>query len=139
MTTAYEVVLDALRANGKTVIERGDRAQAQCPAHDDNTPSLSIGMRKDSKGVVLHCQAGCDHRDVLEAIGLLPRDLFDDTGMRNAYSPTNTYKYSDGRRVHRKPNKDFPSPATPKGGRCSVSSTSAPQNWCTWWRGRRMS
>ena len=39
---------------------------ARCPAHDDRKPSLSI---RDIDGKVLvHCHAGCDHRDVIAAL-----------------------------------------------------------------------
>jgi len=105
--TAYEVVLDALRCNGKQVVERGEKAQAQCPAHADNTPSLSIGRRNDGKGVVLYCQTGgCDYRDVLQAIGLTDQDLFDDKGLRDALKPNQEYRYKDGRVKHRRKTPD---------------------------------
>lgn len=40
---------------------------AQCPAHSDRTPSLSIRETDDGK-VLLYCHAGCDYRDVRNAI-----------------------------------------------------------------------
>jgi putative DNA primase/helicase len=49
---------------------------ARCPAHTDKTPSLSIG-ETDNGAVLLHCHAGCDTGDVLSAIGLSLRDLFE--------------------------------------------------------------
>ncbi len=113
---AIEVVVDALRANGKMVKDLGgDRYAAQCPGHDDHDPSLSISLRKDGKGVVIYCHTGCDYRHVLVAVGLIEGDLFDDPQMRHAYRPTNTYRYSDGRRVHRKPDKSFPQSGNTKG------------------------
>lgn len=109
MNTAYERIVDALRANGKRVVERdGSRAMAQCPAHDDQNPSLSIGLRQDGKGVVLNCHANCAHRDVLDAVGLTEGDLFDDVQLRAAYRSTADYTYPGGRVVHRKPDKSFP-------------------------------
>lgn len=45
----------------------------ECPAHEDETPSLSIG-EKDGK-VLLHCHAGCRTEDVLRAAGLSMSDL----------------------------------------------------------------
>jgi DNA primase len=39
---------------------------ARCPAHDDHNPSLSI--REDGGKVLLHCHAGCEQRDVIEAL-----------------------------------------------------------------------
>jgi hypothetical protein len=106
---AHDRIVGALEVLGGTVRDNGDgKAQAQCPAHDDNNPSLSITHRHDGKGAVLHCHAGCDVTDVVAALGLTMSDLFDDQGLRAAYSPTATYVYSGGRQVHRKPNKDFP-------------------------------
>jgi hypothetical protein len=100
--TAYERIIDALRANGSEVIERGGgQVNAQCPAHDDGRASLSVGPRGDGNGVVLHCHANCDYTDVLAALGLSPSDLFDEPRKRAAYAERNTYDYPDGRRVHR--------------------------------------
>lgn len=114
--TAYTVFVDAARANGRNVIERGDnRARIQCPSHDDHNPSLEIAPRRDGKGIVVTCHAKCDHRDVLAALGLQARDLFDDATMRAAYNCRTTYTYSDGRRVHRKPDKTFPQSGNTKG------------------------
>ena len=48
---------------------------ARCPAHDDRTPSLSV--RETDQGVILlHCFAGCEAQEVVEAVGLQQRDLF---------------------------------------------------------------
>jgi hypothetical protein len=40
---------------------------AQCPLHDDQTPSLSISSGKNGK-VLVHCHAGCNQRDVFIAV-----------------------------------------------------------------------
>ena len=48
---------------------------AQCPAHDDNGPSLSIKELPDGR-VLLHCFAGCGVEDVVAAVGLGAADLF---------------------------------------------------------------
>jgi hypothetical protein len=40
---------------------------AQCPLHDDRTPSLSISAGKDGK-VLVYCHAGCNQRDVFIAV-----------------------------------------------------------------------
>ena len=39
---------------------------ACCPAHDDKNPSLSITQTHDK--VLVHCFAGCEQRDVLQAL-----------------------------------------------------------------------
>lgn len=71
---ALERFTDALTAAGST----GRGSSWQCPAHDDRAPSLSVGTRDDGDGIVVHCHAGCDVEDVLAAIGLATRDLFDE-------------------------------------------------------------
>lgn len=92
--TAYDSLLARLTENGKLVRHRGDdQASAQCPAHDDTNPSLSISRRPGK--AVLYCHAGCDNRSVLDALGLTMRDLFDNR-------VGETYKYRDGRIVHRR-------------------------------------
>jgi hypothetical protein len=72
-------VTAALTAVSAHWTERGDHVQASCPAHDDQSPSLSIDYRTGSGEAVtlLHCQAGCDTEAVLEALGLRATDLYD--------------------------------------------------------------
>ena len=53
-----------------------NRWQAKCPAHEDRSPSLSIGER-DGKTLV-HCFGGCDVESVLGAVGLTVSDCFPD-------------------------------------------------------------
>jgi hypothetical protein len=71
---AYERVLQALNQQGS----KGKGNAWQCVAHSDNQPSLSIGHRKDGKGVVLYCHAGCDPEDILAALELTMSDLYDE-------------------------------------------------------------
>jgi len=106
--TAYETIIDALRAAVGTVRDNGGSATAQCPAHDDRNPSLSIGHRRGGDGAVVCCHAGCDTRDVMAALNLTMSDLFDEPKVREIYAPSRTYAYLGGRRVHRKPDKSFP-------------------------------
>jgi hypothetical protein len=54
-----------------------DRWTARCPAHDDRRPSLSVA-HVDGKWL-LKCWANCDVADIVAALGLTMRDLFDDT------------------------------------------------------------
>ena len=42
---------------------------AQCPAHDDSSPSLSIKCLPDGR-TLIHCHAGCGGLDVLTSVGL---------------------------------------------------------------------
>lgn len=49
---------------------------AKCPAHADGKPSLSLNATRDGL-VLMHCFAGCTTEDVLAAVGLELRDLYD--------------------------------------------------------------
>jgi len=73
-------VVAALRDAGCHVQSAGrDRYEAQCPAHDDRDPSLSVG--RGSKGepkAVVYCHAGCTTGDILDALHLEPKALFAD-------------------------------------------------------------
>lgn len=73
----YHAVLAAIEETGNRVQRRGNTATAQCPAHPDRTPSLSINVSQDGKAL-LHCHAGCSTGDILEAINLPPQVLFPD-------------------------------------------------------------
>lgn len=60
--------LDQVRQSGPS------QWSARCPAHDDRSPSLSIGVG-DGGAVLLHCHAGCSFEQVTEALGVAPGDL----------------------------------------------------------------
>ena len=82
-TAANETMNDALR----TILDRLDHVrqtstgwQARCPAHDDRSPSLSVGTG-DTQDVVLHCHAGCRQADILDALGLQWADVLGDDGI----------------------------------------------------------
>lgn len=47
---------------------------ALCPAHDDNSPSLSVSEADDR--LLVHCHAGCSIEEIIEALGLELRDLY---------------------------------------------------------------
>lgn len=50
---------------------------ACCPAHDDRSPSLSV--KETPEGMVLiHCFAGCEPLQVLNAVGLTFEDVMPD-------------------------------------------------------------
>jgi hypothetical protein len=61
------------------VKERGDYFTASCPAHDDNEPSLSIRIGDDGR-VLLKCFTGCAVEDIVAAIDLEMKDLFEEGG-----------------------------------------------------------
>jgi len=81
---ASDRVLEALRRSDCTFRPNPSdptRWTAQCPAHDDREPSLSIREaevgREGDRGVLLHCHAGCGKADVVAALGLELADLYD--------------------------------------------------------------
>lgn len=58
---------------------------AQCPAHEDRSPSLSI--RETEARILLHCFAGCTVENICLAIGINIRDLFSDPFPSNKPEP----------------------------------------------------
>jgi 5S rRNA maturation endonuclease (ribonuclease M5) len=105
--SAYQRLIHALDTHGSKIQRQSDsEAQAQCPAHTDKQPSLSL---TEIDGMVLvYCHAGCDNQAVTAALGLTMADLFDNP--RGA-----TYVYPDGRQVHRTPRKKFSQRGNTKG------------------------
>src|SRR4051812_40052775 len=80
-------LVKSLRDHGSTVNELGGGEwKAQCPAHDDRTPSLSVTDTENR--ALFFCHAGCDGKDVLKALGLTNRDLF--------HKRITSYDYGDG-------------------------------------------
>lgn len=72
---------------------------ARCPAHDDTSPSLSVG-RGTSQPVILKCHAGCEPVDILAAIGLTLADVSQPREeVRGEWTPhgeaTDIYRYTD--------------------------------------------
>jgi hypothetical protein len=81
-TSAYDRVVDRLRAVGKKVRPGVGQTMARCPSHDDREASLAI-YRKPGK-VKLVCFAGChEELDILPALGLDWRDKYDDPSSRS--------------------------------------------------------
>src|SRR5665213_1117919 len=90
---------------------------ARCPAHEDETPSLSVAIGNDGR-VLLTCFAGCEKPSIVAAIGLTMSDLFAEP-KRQGGTPTlrpsvvATYQYVDEDdqllfEVQRKTDKTFP-------------------------------
>lgn len=72
MANQVNAMLDRLHG----VKPRGNgRWLARCPAHDDKTPSLSIGTG-DNGAVLIRCWRGCSAHEIVTAVGLNLSDLF---------------------------------------------------------------
>lgn len=69
-------VLDRLEARDLRVVPSKNGWEAQCPAHDDRVPSMSVACSDD--GVLLRCQTGdCTSDDIMAVLGLPTAALFD--------------------------------------------------------------
>lgn len=87
----------------ESVLEKFQRPQkngkgfiVQCPTHDDKKNSLSVFETPDRK-ILFKCQAGCETKTILDAVGLEFRDLSNsngqpagDTGARYVYTNENS-------------------------------------------------
>lgn len=97
MTSPLNDVLRRLDHRG--LKKAGAGWAAQCPGHDDEHASLTIGKGEDGR-VLLHCHAGCNPEDIVSALGMRMGDLFpaaavdDDGGRRLA--ATYSYRGEDG-------------------------------------------
>ena len=87
--------------------------EAQCPAHEDRNPSLSVSEGADGK-VLVHCHAGCTPEEITAALQRSVGDLFPPREERPAdeWTPKAEYTYTDaeGRKVFqvvRFPGKQF--------------------------------
>src|SRR6478672_3951784 len=80
-----QVVWDALQDAGCD--PRGDiwKASAKCPAHEDRSPSLAVGVGADGRAL-LWCGRGCDVKEIVRALGLRMAELFP-PGHRSARRP----------------------------------------------------
>ncbi len=67
---------------------------ARCPAHDDQTPSLSISESDDGK-VLLHCHAGCKVAMIVTALSLTIKDLFPPKKAKKQSRLVAAYGYTD--------------------------------------------
>lgn len=121
--------LDGIRGNGNGGF------MAKCPAHDDNTASLSISIGA-TQPVVLHCHANCSSDDVLAQLGLTWTELsepHDDRPEVDVWTPAGpavaVYDYRDQNghvlyQVCRTSTKEFrqrvPDPSTSSGYRWNL-------------------
>ncbi|HSV98706.1 MAG TPA: DUF3987 domain-containing protein [Sedimentisphaerales bacterium] len=103
--TPIEKVLRALDVHGCEYKEKGPGEwMAQCPAHDDQKPSLSI---KEVPGkVLLRCFAQCSVQAVVRALDIQMSDLFEEPGIAALYD----YQDENGNllfQIVRRDPKDF--------------------------------
>lgn len=85
---AHNRIVDALQGAGYNTKSAHGYTMAQCPVHGDREPSLSIRQLGDRARI--KCFAGCHDEDILDALQLAVKDLFDNP-------KGSTYKYVDAR------------------------------------------
>jgi hypothetical protein len=64
---------------------------AQCPAHEDKSPSLSVREAEDGR-VLVHCFGGCAVHDVVGAVGMDMNDLFPPDDKKRDWNDTGKAK-----------------------------------------------
>lgn len=74
MTASLDLIEERLHLAGRQLKRRHDKIQAQCPAHDDHDPSLTVNVG-ERQNIVLHCHAGCETTAVLDALNLSWKDI----------------------------------------------------------------
>jgi len=60
----------------------GPQYSARCPAHEDNTNSLSVST-DDRGNVLLYCHAGCSTDDIVASLGMSMSQLFNHSPLRS--------------------------------------------------------
>lgn len=101
------------RLNGVKATSGGGY-MASCPCktshkNGDKTPSLSIKEDPESGKILLHCKTGCKTGEIVAALGLSMKDLFNDrTDTRPTYLREHIYYNADGsifgkKEIYKKP------------------------------------
>lgn len=79
---------DSFRASGE------GKYMARCPAHEDNSASLSIGTGEGGR-VLLKCFAGCDTQAIVGALGIQMSDLMPPAEFKPKSEIVAAYDYRD--------------------------------------------
>ena len=97
------IALDDIVAQLDGARRSGEGWCARCPAHDDSSPSLSIGEGDDGR-ILVKCHAGCDTDAIVSALGLTARDLFPSRNGNGASVEVARYVYRDpdGKKLYTK-------------------------------------
>lgn len=77
MSVSFDRMREALASRGSRFSDtRQDHFMAQCPVHEDNNPSLGVDDRGDR--IMVRCYTDvCQTADIMSALGLELKDLFD--------------------------------------------------------------
>jgi hypothetical protein len=86
----------ALAENGCDPKRRGGHLDARCPAHDDRIASLTADQKPGLVVARCHAGSGCAIEDIVAALGMTTRDLFDEPiEKRPERRIAATYQYTD--------------------------------------------
>ena len=100
---AFERVISALEAHGHKVRRQGCRATTWCTHPGADNPN-ALSIFDNGSRVLMHCfTRECRQDDIAESLGLTWRDLYHEPHGDDLA----TYRYDDGRVVHRRANKSF--------------------------------
>ncbi len=67
--------------------------ESLCPAHDDNSPSLTASYTKNN--ILFKCQAGCSFESVVSALGMEENQFFAQEDKIPPKTIESTYRYED--------------------------------------------
>jgi putative DNA primase/helicase len=106
--TALHKIQHALFEHGSKYSGNGD--DWTCPSHHDTSASLGVSKSTRSKnaGALVTCSAGCDTRDVMSALGMSMKDLYDNAGVMDVRT-VYTYESADSKPVLEVTRIDYPS------------------------------
>ena len=93
-TTAHEILTYLEGRLGKCK-RTGDKLMAQCPAHEDKTPSLSVEIGDTGDRVVMHCFARCTTNAVLDKLGMTMPELFATDNAWRSHNELPSYEWTD--------------------------------------------
>jgi hypothetical protein len=92
--TAFDQMRDRLIDHGSRIAEvRQNHFMAQCPAHEDGRPSLGVDYQPNHGRLMVRCYAECNTDDVVSALGLELKDLFDTEPDTDKAVPIRSYVY----------------------------------------------
>ena len=83
--------------NAKLIGE--NQYQCKCSSHDDRKASLTI-TEEDNK-ILMHCHAGCSTSDILRAVGLTEKDLFNGVQKKSEVVAEYLYKDAEGNTLYK--------------------------------------
>ena len=90
MKNQIENIIQSLKSCRKT---GANSYQALCPAHNDHNASLTITEVEDK--ILLYCHAGCELKNILNALNLKESDLFKNTSNLIKPQLISEYFYTD--------------------------------------------